>query len=438
MTGPTTPGGPTDPRPDSGASDSSRASLPAASGPSGGAGPIDTSSEVRETLTSKAPSPRARGGRIYPTAGGIWGAIALPVISILLALVVGAVLILLAELIVSGRPFDPLLPIKAYASLFQGAFGSFDAIVETLVFTTPLVLAGLAVGLGFKGGLFNIGAQGQFLMGVLFSVWIGVALSGQPGIIAAPAALVAGMIGGAIWGFIPGFLKAFSGAHEVVTTIMLNYIAIGVLAAMVSGALKAPGALNPITGDVGNAALPILVGRDGHLGIVIAGIAVVLVAFLLYRTTRGFEIRTAGANPDAARYAGMRPSRLVVFTMSLSGLLAGLAGTVQVLGISHIVTGSYGTTVGFDSIAVALLGRSNPIGIVFAALLFGSLRAGAGLMQINAGIPPELVDVLQATILLFLVANPVLRRLFKLGRTGAAVDETQTITRSYGGQAVAR
>ena len=136
-------------------------------------------------------------------------------------------------------------------------------------------------------------------------------------------------------------------------------------------------------------------------------------AFLLYRTTRGFEIRTAGANPDAARYAGMRPAFLIILTMTLSGLLGGLAGTVQVLGISHVVTGSYGTTVGFDSIAVALLGRSNPIGIVFAALLFGALRAGAGLMQIQAGIPPELVDVLQATILLFLVANLVLRRIFR-------------------------
>src|SRR4029077_888011 len=169
-------------------------------------------------------------------------------------------------------------------------------------------------------------------------------------------------VGGAIWGFIPGALKAFSGAHEVVTTIMLNYIAIGVLAAAVSGPLKAPGAFNPITGDVGNAALPIIIGRNGHIGILFALFAVALVAFLLFRTTRGFEIRTAGANTDAARYARMRPAFLIILTMTLAGLLGGLAGTVQVLGISHVVTGSYGTTVGFDSIAIALLGRSNPIG----------------------------------------------------------------------------
>jgi ABC-type uncharacterized transport system permease subunit len=418
-----------------------REPLPASSGPEHGAGPTEPTPDTeRETLTSRAPDPQLQGGRIYPKlrGSGIWSAVALPLISILLSLVVGAVMILLAELVVPSKPFEWLLPIEAYVALFQGAFGSFDAIVNTLVFTTPLVLGGLAVGLGFKGGLFNIGVQGQFLMGVLGSVWIGVVVAGWPPIAAIPLAVIGGMIGGAIWGFIPGALKAFSGAHEVVTTIMLNYIAIGVLAAAVSGPLKAPGAFNPVTGDVGNAGLPIILGSDGHLGIVFAIVAVLLVAFLLYRTTRGFEIRTTGANPDAARYAGMRPAFLIVLTMTLSGLLGGLAGTVQVLGISHVVTGAYSTTVGFDSIAVALLGRSNPIGIVLAAFLFGALRAGAGLMQIEAGIPPELIDVLQATILLFLVANPVLRQIFRLNRARAGVDEAQTITRSYGGQAAAR
>src|SRR5205814_5718556 len=146
------------------------------------------------------------------------------------------------------------------------------------------------------------------------SVWIGTTLSGAPPAVAVTAAVVAGMAGGALWAFIPAVLKAFSGAHEVVTTIMLNYIAIGVLAAIVSGPLKAPGAPNPITTDVGNAALPVLIGRDGHLGLVLAGLAVLIVAWILYRTTLGFEIRTTGANPDAARYAGMRPAVLIVLT----------------------------------------------------------------------------------------------------------------------------
>jgi len=375
-------------------------------------------------------------------AGRIWGVAALPIISILLALVVGAVLILASELLIPDHTFDPWLPVTAYVSLIQGAIGTpwtgdFSAIVTTLAFTAPLLLAGLSVGLGFRAGLFNIGGLGQFLMGALAACWVGILLSDAPPFIAWPTALVAGALGGALWGFIPGFLKAQSGAHEVVTTIMLNYVAIDVLAAAVSGPLKAPGP-NPITADVGNAALPILIPPDGHLGIVVAFLAAPFVSWLLFRTTLGFEIRTVGANPDAARYAGMKPRRLIVLTMSLAGLLFGLAGAGQVLGINHQLNAAYSTKVGFDGIAVALLGRSSPAGIVFAALLFGGMRAGAGLMQINARIPTELVDVLQATILLFLVAGPVLQRLLKLRGTTPMVD-AQTITATYGGgEAVAR
>ena len=169
---------------------------------------------------------------------------------------------------------------------------------------------------------------------------------------------------------------------------MLNYVAISILAWAVSGPAQGPGlsvADHPV--DVGNAALPIVFGDTGHLGIVIASAMTVVVSWLLFRTTLGFEIRTVGANPDAARYAGMRPRTLIVLTMSLCGLLAGLAGTIVVLGVTHTMTSSFGTTVGFDAIAVALLARSNPIGIILSALLFGAMRAGAGLMQINAGHP---------------------------------------------------
>ena len=363
----------------------------------------------------------------------IWALVALPALAIGLALVVGAVIILVSQLILPGDEFDPFLPITAYVALFQGAFGGFDAIVDTLVSTTPLVLGGLAVGFAFKAGLFNIGAQGQFLLGALGSVAVGTALSSAPPLIAVPLALAAGMLAGAAWGFIPGFLKAISGAHEVVTTIMLNYIAVAVIAAVVSGPLDQPGSPSPITAAVGNSGLPILIGRNGHAGIAVALAAVAIVGFLLYRTTIGFEIRTVGANPDAARYAGMRPRALIVLTMSISGLLAGAAGAMVVLGVTRVMTASFGTTVGFDSIAVALLGRSNPVGIVFAALLFGGMRAGSSLMQIQAGIPAELVDVLQATILLFLVASPYIRRLLRLRGVKAGVEGTPTITRSYGG-----
>jgi general nucleoside transport system permease protein len=385
--------------------------------------------------TQERPVVQPRLGRLLRN---VWALVALPLISILLGLLVGVVVILASELVVSGRPFDVTLPLAAYRALFEGAFGGLDAIVNTVRASTPLVLGGLSVGLAFKAGLFNIGAQGQFLLGALGSVTVGVALNEASPFIAIPAALLAGALAGAAWGFIPGFLKAISGAHEVVTTIMLNYVAIATIAWAVSGPLDQPGSPSPITAQVGNAALPVIIGRNGHLGALVALAAVLAVGWLLFRTTRGFEIRAVGANPDAARYAGMQPRLMVVVTMSLAGVLAGLSGATVVLGVTHYMTASFGTTVGFDSIAVALLGRSSPIGIVFAALLFGAMRAGAPLMQIQTQslIPAELVDVLQATILLFLVANTVIRRLLKLRGVKAGLESTDTIARTYGRESV--
>jgi ABC-type uncharacterized transport system permease subunit len=376
--------------------------------------------------------------RLRTIARGVWAVAALPLISIVLAVIVGAGVILASELVVSGRAFDFSLPLTAYRALFEGAAGNLDAIVNTVRAATPLILGGLSVGLAFKAGLFNIGAQGQFLLGALGAVTVGVALNQASPFIAIPAALLAGAVAGAAWGFIPGFLKAISGAHEVVTTIMLNYVAVATIAWAVSGPLDQPGSPSPITAQVGNAALPVIIGRNGHLGVLVALAAVVAVGWLLFRTTRGFEIRTVGANPDAARYAGMQPRLVTVVTMSLAGLLAGLSGASVVLGVTHYMTASFGTTVGFDSIAVALLGRSSPVGIVFAALLFGAMRAGAPLMQIQTHslIPAELVDVLQATILLFLVAHAVIRRLLKLRGVKAGLESTDTIARTYGRESV--
>jgi simple sugar transport system permease protein len=193
---------------------------------------------------------------------------------------------------------------------------------------------------------------------------------------------------------------------------MLNYVFLFVMAWAVIGPLTLPNAPQPITVDVStrNGALPIILGRDGHLGLLIALAAVPLMWFLLFRTTIGFEIRAAGANPDAARYGGMKTRRLIVLTMTLAGLLCGLAGATTLLGVVHEMTPGYDTTIGWDAITVALLGRSNPIGVGLAALLLGAMRAGAQTMQIQAGVPVELVDALQAIILLFLVVN-ILRRM---------------------------
>ena len=364
-----------------------------------------------------------------------------PLLSIVLALIVGGVIMILTSPLTRGG-FDLTIPFKAYGALIEGSVGSFDAMVQTLVEATPLVLAGLAVGIGFKAGLFNIGAQGQFLMGGLAAAIVGGALATASPFVAVPAAVLGALVVGAIYGFIPGALKAYTGAHEVVTTIMLNYIAIFIVAYLVSGPLRDATATFARTIDVGAARLPVFIGdRNGHIGILIAALAVPAVWWLLYRSTLGFEIRTVGANPDAARYAGMRPRFLTVFTMSLAGLLAGLAGAIQILGLSGYMPASYATTVGFDAIAVALLGRAHPVGILFSALLFGAMRAGSGLMQIKAGIPVQMVDVLQGTILFFLAAEVVIRKWFHIRASGAStaeVDEAAeaaTITRSYGSEA---
>jgi simple sugar transport system permease protein len=353
-----------------------------------------------------------------------------PFVAVVGALLVGAVIILISSLVQGS--VDPLLPLQAYANLFEGAFGSVRGIIFSIVTAAPLILGGMAVGLGFKAGLFNIGAYGQFLMGALGAAAVGAWVATQPGFIAIPVAILAGAVLGAAWGFIPGALKAWTGAHEVVTTIMLNFIAGALIGYLITGPLEAPGFSFSRTGPLGNATFPTFFGTGVHLGVFIAFALVPVVWWILWRSTLGFEIRTVGANPDAARYAGMRPALLTILTMSICGLLAGLAGAGQILGISHFMNASYGSSIGFDSISVALLGRAHPVGITLAALLFGALRAGSGLMQIEAGIPVEIIDVIQATILLFLAADLVIRRALGVRADRAEPDELQTVTKTYG------
>lgn len=357
----------------------------------------------------------------------------LPATAIVLALLVGAVIMILSSPLVRGD-LNLLLPVTAYGALVAGSVGSFNAIVNTLSQATPLVLAGLAVGIGFKAGLFNIGAQGQFLIGGLAAAATGVATAGLPPAAAIPLALLAGTAAGLLYGFIPGFLKAYTGAHEVVTTIMLNYVAIQIIAYVVSGPLRGESVTFARTETIGSAALPVVLGRDGHIGLLFAALAVPLLSWILYRSTLGFEIRTVGANPEAARYAGMHPRLLIILTMSIAGLLAGLAGSIEILGQVGHMPAAYATAVGFDAIAVALLGRAHPVGILFAGLLFGAMRAGSGLMQIQAGIPVQMVNVLQAVILFFLAADLIVRAIFRVRADGTGVSEMQTITRSYGEQ----
>lgn len=391
-------------------------------------GPDETARE-EPPPEAAVPGPLRRGDRWKRSARTLL----MPATAIALALVVGAVIMIASSPLVGGE-LNWGLPLTAYSALVAGSMGSTNAIVNTLVQATPLVLAGLAVGIGFKAGLFNIGAQGQFLMGALAAAAVGVSTAGMAPFVAISLSLLAGVIAGMAYGFIPGFLKAYTGAHEVVTTIMLNYVAIQIVAYVVSGPLRGEGATFARTETIVSAALPVIAGREGHIGIFFAAIAVPALAWLLFRSTLGFEIRTVGANPEAARYAGMHPRLLIILTMSLAGVLAGLAGAIEILGQVGHLPASYATAVGFDAIAVALLGRSHPVGILFAGLLFGAMRAGAGLMQIQAGIPVQMVNVLQAVILFFLAADVIVRWLFRMRAEGVGGSELQTITRSYADQ----
>lgn len=386
------------------------------------------------------------------TARRIWALAIIPIASIILALLLGSVLIIASSL-ATGASLNPLLPIVAYESLLEGATGlnlidldaadapslalSIDieraarALTSTVAAAAPLVLTGLAVGVGFKAGLFNIGGTGQVLVGGFVAGLAGAAVAQQPVPVAVTVALLAGALGGAFYGFIPGALKAFTGAHEVVSTIMLNSLAAFFIVGAVNDVFKIAGPTFARTADVGNAALPILFGRNGNLGVLIVLAVIPITYFLIYRTTLGFEIRTVGANPSAARYAGMSPRRLIILTMSLCGLFAGLGGAIEILTLGYYPA-VFGTTIGFAGITVALLGRAHPVGILLAGLLLGAMRAGAPAMQINANVPIEIIDVLQGLILLFLAAEVVIRRLLRIRAERVTPGELGTVARTYG------
>jgi simple sugar transport system permease protein len=358
------------------------------------------------------------------------GWVIVPALSILLALLVASVLIILSGLVGPEKKINLLLPLIAYRSLIVGAFGNFKGIANMIVAATPLMLTGLAVGVGMKAGLFNIGGTGQVLLGGFVASLVGVAVKDASPFVAIPLAMLGGVLAGALAGFIPGFLKAYTGAHEVVTTIMLNAIVQLVVSGLVNDVFRAPGFSFARTAAVGDAMLRGTGGTTLHVGVIFALICIPLSYWLLWRTTVGFEIRAVGANPTAALYAGMKPRRMMILTMSLCGAFAGLAGAIEILRLGYYPA-VFGTSIGFDGITVALLGQSNPIGILFSALLLGAMRAGAPLMQIQARVPVEIIDVIQGVILIFLAAEVVVRKIFRL-RAATGTGELQTITRTYG------
>lgn len=336
--------------------------------------------------------------------------ITLPFLSILLALLVAAVLMIVSSPLVRGR-FDPLLPLAAYAALLEGAFGSVNGIIQTVVSATPLILAGLAVGIGFKAGLFNIGAQGQFLMGAVTAAAVGAYLADSSGLLAIPAALLAGLLAGAVWGLIPGALKAYTGAHEVVTTIMLNYIALNLLLHCVHGPLKDPAGFNfPESAMFGDASRlpPLLEDLRVHVGLYFALAALVVVWVLLQRSFLGFQIKVLGLDPRAAGFVGFREKRLVWLVLLVSGGLAGLAGVGEVTGPIGQLVPQVSPGYGYAAITVAFLGRLNPFGILLAGLLMALLYLGGENAQMAMNLPQSITELFQGMMLFFLLACDVL------------------------------
>lgn len=331
-----------------------------------------------------------------------------------------------------GNPAQILEGLRTYFSTGDNALliKSIYPFTESMVTATPYILTGLAVAVGFRCGLFNIGAEGQFFIGALCSAFVGYSIKGLPWFIHLPLALLGGAAGGALWGAIPGFLKAKFGAHEVVNTIMMNWIAFRLSDWLLNGPMKASG-FRPVTPNIQQAAElprffpdPLRLNWGFVLGIVMAFV----IYWLLFKTTIGFEIRTVGANPDAARYAGINIVKNFVLAMVISGGMAGLAGASQVLGVDHWVGQGFSAGYGFDAIAIALLGKSHPLGVVLAALLFGVLRGGATKMQSIAGIPIDIISIIQGLVIIFVAAPGIIRWIYRL-RFNA---EQTVLTRGWG------
>jgi len=352
-----------------------------------------------------AVKPSARKGppRILRRASRALG---VPLASVLIAFVAGAI-------IVAATGGNPL---QAYQALICGGFGLFCfggepsvlQLSNTLVFVTPLIMAGIAVALPFRAGMFNIGAEGQLIMGAILATTVGIHWSGLPAVLLVPLLLLSGAVGGALWGGIVGVLKATTGAHEVVTTIMLNFVAQWFLRFLIiGGPLQLPGGSSKSSPIGGNAQLPTLLPHDNtiifglpgavyraHTGIFIALLAAGVFGFLLWRTSLGYEIRAVGQSQRAARYAGISVRQTLIVTMLIAA------------GVDHNLTDQYfSDTTGFDAIAVALLGLNSAVGIILSAILFGALHAGGSVMQSDAGVSGNLVYVLQALILFSIAAN---------------------------------
>jgi simple sugar transport system permease protein len=335
----------------------------------------------------------------------------LPVFATLAALALGAVMLL----------FLKVNPLEAYKALWQGAFGSTNAFAETLVKATPLLLVGIGICISFRGDVINIGGEGQMIIGAIFATWVGLTFTSLPGWLVITLAMIAGFLGGAVWGGIPGFLKAYFNVNEILSTVMMNAIAVQIMNFMLRGPMIDPiqaqkASKIPQTARLIEAfRLARWAPTRLHLGALIAVVLAILVYLLLWRTTLGYRIRAVGLNPSASRYAGIKVPRYVVMALLLSGAFAGLAGAIQVYGVNYrmITDGSasgFTGNAGFNGIVAALFGQLHPLWSIPASILFGALLVGANQMQRVVQVPSALITALNGLVVVFVVSSEFLRR----------------------------
>ena len=350
----------------------------------------------------------------------------LPVFAAMAALMLGAVMLFVLQ----------VNPVEAYKALWDGAFGSTNAFAETLVKATPLLLVGLGICISFRGDVINIGGEGQMIIGAILATWVGLNFTGLPGWLVITLSMIAGFLGGAIWGGIPGVLKAYFSVNEILSTVMMNAIAVQLMNFLLRAPMIDPSQAElsskiPQTARLLEAfRLPRLAPTRLHLGALIAVVLAVLVYILLWRTTLGYRIRAVGQNLHASRYAGIKVQRYVVLALLLSGAFSGLAGATQVFGVNYrmITDGSssgFTGSAGFNGIVAALFGQLHPLLTIPASILFGALLVGANKMQRVVQVPSALVIALNGLVVVFVVSSEFWRRRRQRRRLASAkMDET--------------
>ncbi|MFA5523244.1 MAG: ABC transporter permease [Tissierellales bacterium] len=327
--------------------------------------------------------------------------IGVPIVSVLIALLLGSILLI----------FIKVNPLEAYKHLIFANFSNPYNLAEVFVKATPIILTGLAFTFAFRTGLFNIGGEGQMFAGAIAAVFVGLKVGHLSPFIAIPLCLLAAILAGAVWGIIPGILKGVFGSSEIIVTIMFNYVALYLVSYVVDKPLREASGFYPQTDLIGSGAfLPYIIPKTRlHIGFIVAALLVFIVYLILWKTPFGFRLRAVGLNPDGAEYSGINIRKNIIISLAISGALAGVAGFTEINGIHHRLLDNFSRDVGFDGIAAALLGGASPVGVFVASLLLGVLKTGANAMQRGVGVPANIVNIIQALIIILVLAGNMLK-----------------------------